>query len=60
MAKAKKKKLPKDFDEILQAGDFEAFKAVFESCDVNAYGGYGKEPHWQNAGNARRVGRNGW
>lgn len=44
MAKAKKKKLPKDFDEILQAGDFEAFKAVFESCDVNAYGGYGKEP----------------
>ncbi|EIY7827051.1 ankyrin repeat domain-containing protein [Escherichia coli] len=44
MAKAKKKKLPKDFDEILQTGDFEAFKAVFESCDVNAYGGYGKEP----------------
>lgn len=43
MAKAKKKKLPKDFDEILQSGDFEAFKAVFESCDVNAYGGYGKE-----------------
>lgn len=25
-------------------GIFEAFKAVFESCDVNAYGGYGKEP----------------
>lgn len=44
MSKAKKKKLPKDFDEILQAGDFEAFKAVFNSCDLNAYGGYRKAP----------------
>jgi ankyrin repeat protein len=39
MAKAKRKTLPKNFDELLQAGDTEAIKAVFDTCDVNAHGG---------------------
>lgn len=39
MVKAKRKTLPKNFDELLQAGDAEAIKAVFDTCDVNARGG---------------------
>lgn len=39
MAKAKRKTLPKNFDELLRAGDMEAIKAVFDTCDVNAHGG---------------------
>ncbi|KJV34831.1 ankyrin repeat domain-containing protein [Luteibacter yeojuensis] len=42
MTKAKRKTLPKDFDALLQAGDSEAIKAVFESCDLDARGGYSK------------------
>lgn len=41
MAK-KKKTLPKDFGEILEAKDFESFKKVFETCEIDARGGYGK------------------
>jgi hypothetical protein len=41
MAK-KKKTLPKDFDEMLKAGDISALKAVFDSCELDARGGYGK------------------
>jgi Ankyrin repeats (many copies) len=44
MAKAKKKLLPKDFVALLAAGELDALKAVFETCDVNARGGYGKQP----------------
>ena len=43
MAKAKKKLLPKDFEALLIAGDLEALRAVFETCDVNARGGYSKQ-----------------
>jgi len=41
MAK-KKKTLPKDFGEILEAKDFDSFKKVFETCEIDARGGYGK------------------
>lgn len=37
------KPLPENFEELLKAGDLEPLKAVFESCDVNARGGYGKQ-----------------
>lgn len=43
MQKAKKKTLPKDFDELLKAGDAGAIRAVFEGCDVNARGGVWKQ-----------------
>jgi len=43
MPKAKKKTLPKDFDELLKAGDAGAIRAVFEGCDVNARGGVWKQ-----------------
>ena len=37
MAKAKRKTLPKNFGELLDAGDITALKAVFDSCMLNAY-----------------------
>ncbi|HSC81829.1 MAG TPA: ankyrin repeat domain-containing protein [Chitinolyticbacter sp.] len=43
MAKKKRSTLPKDFREILERGDIQEIRSVFESCDVNAVGGYGKE-----------------
>src|ERR1044071_2786023 len=43
MAKAKKKTLPKDFEKLLEAGDLRKLQAVFEGCDVDARGGYGKQ-----------------
>lgn len=43
MAKAKRKTLPKDFDALLKAGDVEALKAVFDACELDARGGYGKQ-----------------
>lgn len=39
MAK-KRKTLPKDFDEIIARGNLDEMKAVFEKCDINAYGSY--------------------
>ncbi|WP_343605093.1 ankyrin repeat domain-containing protein [Fluviicola sp.] len=39
---AKRKTLPKDFRELLQQGDLEELKAVFDKCDWNARGGYSK------------------
>ena len=33
---AKRKTLPKDFDELLKNGDIEALKAVFTKCEINA------------------------
>ena len=38
----KKKTLPKDFEALLAEGDLAKLKAVFDSCDVNARGGYAK------------------
>ncbi|MEP7453626.1 ankyrin repeat domain-containing protein [Phyllobacterium sp. SB3] len=36
MTKAKKKTLPKDFEELLKIGDSNVIKSVFETCVVNA------------------------
>lgn len=41
MAK-KRKTLPKDFGDIINSKDFDAFKKVFETSEINARGGYGK------------------
>ncbi|PWB28398.1 ankyrin repeat domain-containing protein [Flavobacterium sp. HTF] len=41
MAK-KKKTLPKNFDELIEKKDIEALKAVFDTCELEARGGYGK------------------
>jgi hypothetical protein len=43
MAKAKKKLLPKDFESLLEAGDLQQLKAIFDVCDLNARGGYCKQ-----------------
>jgi hypothetical protein len=43
MTKAKKKLLPKNFEALLEEGDSNAIKAVFETCDVNARGGSSKQ-----------------
>jgi hypothetical protein len=43
MVKGKRKTLPKNFEDLLGDGDPEAIKAVFEACDVNAYGGVFKQ-----------------
>lgn len=40
---AKRKTLPKNFEELLKHGDMEAMKAVFEKVDVNARGGVFKQ-----------------
>ena len=42
MAK-KRTTLPKDFEELLTTADLPALKAVFEKCEVDARGGYGKQ-----------------
>lgn len=40
MPKAKKKTLPKNFEELLRIGNSsDAIRAVFDTCDVNARGG---------------------
>ena len=41
MAK-KRKTLPKDFAELIYKGDIDALKAVYDVCDLNAYGSYSK------------------
>lgn len=43
MAKAKKKRLPKDFEDLLEKGDLAELQAVFASCELNALGGYAKQ-----------------
>lgn len=37
--KKKKKNLPKDFDELILEGNIPALKAVFETCELDAYSG---------------------
>ena len=45
MAKTKRKTLPKNFDELIVAGDMEALKAVFDDCEIGAYNdGFIKKP----------------
>ncbi|WP_121965753.1 ankyrin repeat domain-containing protein [Myroides sp. N17-2] len=41
MAK-KKKTLPKNFQELIDSNDITALKAVFDTCEIDARGGYGK------------------
>ena len=43
MAKTKKKLLPKNFETLLKSNDLDALKAVFETCDIDARGGYAKQ-----------------
>jgi hypothetical protein len=43
VTKAGNKHLPKDFEALLKTGDIAQLKAVFDVCDVNARGGYGKQ-----------------
>lgn len=35
--------LPKDFGELLKKGDIQELIKVFEKCEINAHGGYGKQ-----------------
>ncbi len=42
MAK-KRKTLPKDFSDILKRGDIEEIIGVFDKCEIDARGGYGKQ-----------------
>ncbi|AYL96182.1 ankyrin repeat domain-containing protein [Mucilaginibacter celer] len=42
MAK-KKTTLPKDFEELLSTATFQELKDIFNKCDVDARGGYGKQ-----------------
>ena len=39
---AKRKTLPKDFEQLVEAGNEQEIKNVFERCDINVYGGYNK------------------
>src|SRR5438876_138196 len=39
----KRKTLPKDFEDLLKAGDLAKLQAVFDACDVDARGGYAKQ-----------------
>lgn len=43
MARAKRKTLPEDFEALLEAGDFDAQKAVFDECQLDARGGVFKQ-----------------
>lgn len=43
MGKKKRRTLPKDFQAILDRGDEQEIRGVFDACDVNAVGGYGKQ-----------------
>lgn len=36
------KTLPKNFDELIEAGELSALKEVFTRCELDARGGYSK------------------
>ncbi|WP_223554098.1 MULTISPECIES: ankyrin repeat domain-containing protein [Lysinibacillus] len=38
----KRKTLPKNFNELIEAGDIAALQEVFTKCELDAYGGYSK------------------
>lgn len=38
----KRKTLPKNFNELIEAGDIVALQEVFTKCELEAYGGYSK------------------
>ncbi len=39
---AKRKTLPKDFEQLVKGNETEKIKKIFDKCDINAYGGYNK------------------
>jgi hypothetical protein len=39
----KRKTLPKDFDELIKSEEISTLKAIFDKCELDAYGGYGKQ-----------------
>ncbi|OFN08161.1 hypothetical protein [Corynebacterium sp. HMSC074C11] len=39
----KRKKLVEDFEELLEAGDMDALKAVYDTCALDAVFGYNKD-----------------
>ncbi len=39
----KKKTLPKDFEDLLSKGNLQKLKAVFDTCELDARGGYEKQ-----------------
>jgi len=41
--KTKKKTLPKDFEQLLKTADLATLQALFETCNVDARGGYAKQ-----------------
>lgn len=43
MAKKKKKLLPKNFEELLEKDILSELIAVFDGCEIDARGGYGKQ-----------------
>jgi len=43
MAKSRRKTLPKDFNALVQTGDLVALQSVFDSCEIDARGGYSKQ-----------------
>jgi ankyrin repeat protein len=43
VAKRKKKQLPKDFESLLEKRDVEELKILFDTCDINARGGFYKQ-----------------
>jgi hypothetical protein len=43
LAQKMKSTLPKNFEELLAAGDLAALQAVFETCELDARGGYAKQ-----------------
>lgn len=43
MAKAKRKSLPKDFSELLRTADLATLQAVFDTHELDARGGVGKQ-----------------
>lgn len=42
MTKKKRKTLPENFSTLIEAGNIEELKAVFATCELDAYGGYSK------------------
>lgn len=57
MSKAKRKTLPKDFEELLKEGDHAKITAALELCEPDAYGGFGDKPALAFAGCSDELSR---
>lgn len=40
----KRKTLPKEFEDLLEVGDVEILKTIFDTCELDAYQGHSKTP----------------